>query len=346
LIKIGTQRPSREVWTGLLLSVLIGTLGYGIKLFTKSPIADPLLVSMVLGIISASILGEHDNKLKGGFTLAPAIFIPVGIIFYGAHNLNFVKIAELEKNMIFLLIGVMIVYFTVILFLGRILGQRKQITYLTATGSAICGASAIAVTSPAVDAEPDDVSVSLLSVALAALVGFSIIIPFISSLLNITCRSHCLMSGSVLQFTGLVKISTSLTPFLLKKDLNSPDMISLALSVKAVRYLGLLIAIPLFASLIKRKFYIPWFLWAFLAAGLIGTWIYVSNNGFYKSTLIPYIRPIHYVSWSIAMAAIGLNADFKELLSNNGTKAILMAFAGFMAATLTFLIGFKFFTYF
>lgn len=80
-------------------------------------------------------------------------------------------------------------------------------------------------------------------------------------------------------------------------------------------------------------------MWAFLAAGLIGTWIYSTQGDIFQLKLAQYIQPVHTISWSIAMSAIGLNADVRELFSNNGAKALIMAFAGFIAATLTFLAG-------
>lgn len=334
--------PVKKIRAGLLLAVLLGSAAYVVKHAIKSPIADPLLIAILLGIIVRSILGEQE-KIQPGISFAPAVFIPVGIIFYGAHNLNFAKLMEVESVMIYILIAVMIVYFTVIIVLGKILGQKKEITYLTASGSAICGASAIAVTSPAVDADPDDISISLLSVTVAAFVGFFIIIPFLSALFNLSCNTHCMLSGSILQFTGLVKIANNYVPYL-KSDMTDMDLTSLALSLKAVRYLGLLIVIPLFASLVRKKLYVPWFLWAFLLTGLLGTWIYVTKNAFYTSTVIPLIKPVHDISWSIAMAAIGLNADIKGLLSNNGSKALIMAFTGFLAALLTFYISLYIFT--
>ncbi|MBU2559571.1 hypothetical protein KKA03_01595, partial [archaeon] len=60
---------------------------------------------------------------------------------------------------------------------------------------------------------------------------------------------------------------------------------------------------------------------------------------FYNNSMTPVIKPLYNILWATALAAVGLNADAKELLSNNGTKAILMAFAGFFAATFTFFIG-------
>ena len=41
------------------------------------------------------------------------------------------------------------------------------------------------------------------------------------------------------------------------------------------------------------------------------------------------------------MAAIGLNANVRGMLSMQGSKALLMAFAGFMAAIATFFLGVK-----
>ncbi len=329
----------KGLWMGFLLAVVTGLAGYLFCKMVHSHLLDPLLVALILGIIvNSSINGV--KKLEPGINAASSIFIPIGIIFYGLHNLNFAKLTEVQPVMLILLFVVMLVYFSVILLLGKILGQREQITYLTASGSAICGASAIAVTSPAVKAEPDDISISLLSVAMAAFVGFALVLPFVTALFDLSANNFSLLSGSILQFTGLVKVADTFVAFL-KKDIMAADMLSLALSVKAVRYLALLVAIPLFSSLIKKKFTVPWFLWAFLAAGLSGTWFYTNYGTSFHPVLVSYVKPVHTISWSIAMSAIGMKADARELLSNNGAKALIMAFAGFFAAMVTFLAGLK-----
>jgi uncharacterized integral membrane protein (TIGR00698 family) len=327
----------KQAAAGLMLAILIGAVGYSAKVLTKSHLVDPLLVAMVIGIIVRTGIPD-SRRFSPGFTLAPAIFIPVGIAFYAAKNLNFIKVAKVETKMLILLIVVIAVYFVVILFLGRLLGQRKQITYLTAIGSAICGASAIAISAPAVEAEPDDVSISLVSVALAAFTALYIVLPFPVILFDVSDKVFGLLSGSVLQFTGFVKAATSEITYLMP-EMDPKELVSLSLSVKAARYLGLLAAIPLFASMVRGKVYFPWVLWAFLGAGIIGTGIYAVDRVFYDKTLVPWIVPIYDVSWSMAMAAIGLNADIKKLLSNNGTKALIMAFGGFFAAIAAFFIG-------
>ena len=337
MTKTGLMQLLRNGRYEILLAILVGSTGYGLSLLTGASYADPLVIALCIGILVRTGVGDR-RQLRHGFELASAFFIPVGIVFYAMKNLNFDRLAKVDTAMLILLSLVVLVYFAVILILGRLTGQRRQITYLTATGSAICGASAIAIISPAMEAEPDDISVSLLAVTLVALLGLFTILPFLATLFNLASSTYGILAGAVLQFTGFVKSAVDNVPHL-SRDMPARELASLALSVKAVRYLGLLVAIPLFASLIRKKIHIPRSLWAFLGAGVCGTWIYRHHNGFYLETLTPIITPIFSLSWSIAMAAIGLNADIRQLLSNDGIKAILMAFGGFAAATATFFGG-------
>jgi len=327
----------RAIGPGLSLAAFIGVLAYGLTALLNSPVADPLVIAMVAGVIIRTAIGRQ-TKCHEGFSAAPLICIPAGITFYAVKNLNFVKYAQMEPASIVLAALVVLVYFATILLLGRLLGQKDRISYLTATGSGICGASAIAIASPAVDADSDDISVSILAVTVAALVALFTLLPFVATTVGMTDQTYGLLSGSVLQMTGFVKAAVASLPFL-SRELSDKELASLALSIKAARYLGLLVAIPLFASLTRKRLYIPWVLWLFLGAGLVGTAVYAADKHFYVATLIPVVKPIYGVSWSIAMAAIGLNADVRQLLSNNGAKALIMAFSGCAAAIVTFFVG-------
>ncbi len=327
----------QAIGPGLSLAALIGVSTYGLTALLNSPVADPLVIAMAVGVIIRTAVGRQA-KCHDGFAAAPLICIPAGITFYAVKNLNFVKYAQMPPASIVLAALVVLVYFATILLLGRLLGQKDRISYLTAAGSGICGASAIAIASPAVDADSDDISVSILAVTVAALVALFTLLPFVATTVGMTDQTYGLLSGSVLQMTGFVKAAVASLPFL-SRELSDKELASLALSIKAARYLGLLVAIPLFASLTRRRLYIPWVLWLFLGAGLLGTAVYAADKQFYVTTLIPTIKPIYGISWSIAMAAIGLNADVRQLLSNNGAKALIMAFSGCIAAIVTFFVG-------
>jgi uncharacterized integral membrane protein (TIGR00698 family) len=323
----------------LILAAIIGAGGYGIHILVNSPLIDPLVVSLILGIMVRALFPDIGD-IEGGLSLPTRVFIPIGLVLYSAHNLNFTRFAEVHLDMAILLLLVMAVYFLSIIISGRVLGQKREITYLIANGSAICGASAIVITSPAVDAEPDDVSISLLSVTITAMTALFIIFPFIATISGMTDRSYGILSGMVLQFTGFIRIAVGNIPYL-ERVMSGEGLLSLALSVKAVRYLGLLISIPIFASMIKGRFQIPLVLWIFLIPGIAGTLISRYDEYLYSEIMIPFIRPVHVVSWSIALSAIGLNADIRGLFSNNGAKALIMAFTGFFSAMVVFFIGYN-----
>lgn len=336
-MELGIMGVFREGRPSILLSILIGVCGYGLTRLFPFGYSDPLIFALIIGIIVRTAIGDRGS-LNYSASVATSLFIPIGIVFYAFKNLHAPTFVKVETGMIILLAVVVAVYFGGILLLGKLMGQRRQITYLTATGSAICGASAIAIVAPAVEAEPDDVSISLLAVFLAALVGLFTALPFLGTLFDLTSRTYGILAGSVLQFTGFVKAAVDSVPYL-TKDIPQAELVSLSLSVKAARYLGLLIGIPLFASLIRKKLYFPWQLWLFLGSGLAGTMICSLNELFYYETLLPLVAPAYDISWSVAMAAIGLNADVTRLLSNNGIKALGMAFGGFFLATITFFLG-------
>ena len=331
----------RNNYLAVLLVILIGICSYFLSFFVVVGIADPLIISLVIGLV-LNIIIPNKRFLKQGIEKLPFLFISIGIMFYGLRNLNFLTVREINPYYVVLLIAVMLTYYFSSIFLGRILGLKKEITYLTATGGAICGASAITVTAPAVEADSDDISISLISVFLAAVFGLFILLPLLAVSANFSNEAYALLSGTVMQFTGFVKASINIMPPL-ESVLHADEIMKFALSIKAFRYLGLLIAIPLFASLIKGKVFLPWYLGAFLGAGILGTMSVYYQNQFYIDNISYLIKPTYNILWSIALATIGLNANTKKLFSNSGIKAIVVAYLSFLCAVGAFFIGFKLF---
>ncbi len=324
--------------SGIILASLIGIFGFFICEKIDYAAANPLLVSLCLGILTRAILKRNilsDNE----FNLAVRFFIPVGIFFYGLSNLNFVTVTKLDIKNICLLIIVLSAYFLSVLITGKILRQKKSITYLTSSGSAICGASAITITSSAIKADSRDISVSILSVAMAGLFATFILVPFCGSFFNMYNDVYAVFAGSVLQFTGFVKSAAADVPFL-RKQIQDDTMISLALAVKTTRYFALIISIPVFASLTKRKIVIPATIIIFLCAGFAGTLLSIYSGGYYNSHILEIVKNVYYILWSIAMASVGLDTDIREFLSDAGTKGIIMAFSGSISACGAFIAGY------
>lgn len=323
----------RQSWGGIFLAIIVGVIAMAIKDYFISikspavPMLDTLIIALVIGAIIRSFI-KFNEKFTAGFKITPLLFIPFGVIFYGAVNLNFPQFVSVEPGFIFVIVIIFIVYLASTFFLSSLFGINDKTSYLVATGSAVCGASAIAITTNAIDAEPDDVSNSLMSIFVSALLGIFVVLPFVAIVLNYNGFDYAVMAGALLQFTGFVKAAVLNLPASVSGGENLSE---LALSIKAIRYVGLLIMIPVFSSIVKKKFHVPWYLWAFLAAGIIFSFV-PSIHDKYKDS---FSNILNYL-WSIAMAAIGLNANIKSLFSKTGVKVFAVSFISFLITTAVF----------
>lgn len=313
----------KQSWKGVLIAVIIGIVSVLISEFSKISILDPLLLAMIIGIVIRSNI-QFESEYLRGFNITPLLFIPCGIVFYGAVNLNFRRVATVDSRYLISLFIIFVAYMVSVLLLAKLLKLKKKVAYLVASGSAICGASAIVITSKSIDADPDETSISLVSVFVSAVLGLVVLLPFLGKIFSVVGKDYGVFAGSVLQFTGFVKAAV----LELSKEARS-----LALSVKAVRYLGLIIIIPLFASLVKRKLHVPWYLWAFLGSGLLFTFMPQLAK-----VLNPVLKRILKVLWSIAMGSIGLNATLEFLYSKEGLKVFIVSFVSFLVAISVFII--------
>ncbi len=320
------------------VSLIIGTFAVFIRSSSGWSILDPLVVALLLGMGVRSFL-----KLPEGFGSAvirsARLLLPVGIPFYAYKNLNFVRgFSDSDFQSIMIIACVLLTYFLVIILLGRILGGDKRVCYLTAVGSAICGASAIAITAGAIKSRSNDVSVSIAAVCFCGLAGTFLLLPFLATVLCLNAESYGLFAGSVLQITGFVKAAVSNVPFL-EGRMDSDALINYSMAVKAFRYFALIIAVPVLASLARGRFCLPLELWLFFAAGAIGTFVYAFNSELYEASLTTVVKPSYSYIWAAAMAGVGLNADLRNFISADGIRTLILAALAMVAASAVFLAG-------
>ena len=318
----------KEQILGVGLAVVLGGTAILIKHFTKNTLFDPLFVALVLGIILRSAV-RFKEKTKKGLNSVAMLFIPVGAVFYGAVNLNFERISQVEIEYVFPIVVSFLVYIVSILLLSSWMKLKEKVTYLITAGSAICGASAIAITAGTIDAKPNEISKSLIAVFGAALVGFFLILPLTSKILQLTIIEKGVLSGAILQFTGFVKAAGAGLPERIQ---------NIALSVKAARYLGLVFLMPLFSSFVRKKFHIPWFIIAFLLAGAAFSYMPAVAE-----VVRPTFKTILTILWSSAMGAIGLNAEIKDLFTKEGAKIFLVCLISFVLAMGIFILNIRMF---
>jgi uncharacterized integral membrane protein (TIGR00698 family) len=330
----------QEILPGLLLIVCLGLAAYFISRLHSS--LDALFLAIIMGIATRTLIGAAPRLLPGA-QWGVKVFIPVGIIFYGV-NLDFSKLYNLPFTTMLITLMCMGIFFILIYWLRGAWNLPSKISELIASGSAICGASAIAVLSPSVDAEPEDTSVSLLVITAAGLLGV-MVYPLLKELFGMSDATYAVLSGSTLHQTGLVRIAVS--------SLDS-ETANLGMAVKTLRII-MLAPIALVTGILhsRRSEMAPieaeggetkrsgeqrlsalrrvWFLLPFILVGLLISFVPASRD------FLLNFKPWATILFSMALASIGFMVQIESVLTA-GSKPLIIGLIGWIGVFVFFVL--------
>lgn len=313
---------------GFLLAIALGLSASWVAGLNKA--MDALVVGIVFGMLARAAVGERKILLPG-LDFAPKVFIPLGIILYGV-NMEFHKLASVQAiAWLQLLVGIVIVFWVVI-YVGSRLGLSDKTSLLIGMGTSICGASAIVLASPVVEAEKEDTGMSLLVITILGFLGVAFY-PAIQSFLSMSWQSYALFCATTLHQTGFVKMAASAL---------SKECLDLAVCIKMARtatIIPILLGISWYAVYLKvskgmkARFGVPWFLWGFLLVGLIFS--FSPQIGQYSKVVKPW------ASWAFifALTSIGLGVDIKKTIIAL-PKPILLGTIAWLSIIALFFFGY------
>lgn len=318
---------------GLLLCASIALPAY--ELSRYHPSLDALAISLILGILLRNVLGPMV-AIQPGVRLTTLVFIPAGVVLYGSR-LNLLTFTELPVYSTIVVIAGMAAFFMVIMIAGRALGIDRNTGMLIASGTAICGASAIAVLSPIMGSRSRETSMALIVITTVGLGGV-MVYPLIADTLAMSPEAFGFFSGATLQQTGIVKLAAAHM---------GDEAVNMAVTVKMVRVAMLApLTIFLAAALLKtdespttghrhtlnlalkRVWFIPFF---------VAVALYFS---FYEPAagLKNDIEPLATICLSLALASIGLTVDF-DSIRTKGPRPLLIGLFGWLAVSALLLLA-------
>jgi len=289
-------------FSGLTISLVIAVIAF--ILSYVHPTFDALAISIILGMLFSNIL-EDRNFLNNGIDLAIKIFLPVGIALYGAQ----LSIRDIDLAMTPLVFLTFIAMFTLVYFIAKWFGLRKNIRILLATGMSICGASAIAIVSPLIKSDSEETSISLIVVMIYGLFGM-IAYPVFANYFDIGIKEFAFITGTTLPMIGQIKVAASAY---------GTECVTIALKYKLLRmsFLIFLVTLTVFLSREKdRRIYIPWFIAVFVLLA-------IAVNIFKLGRFSDISAPISRFSLATALAAIGMSVDF-ESITEEGIKPLII----------------------
>lgn len=233
-------------------------------LFCLSPWGSPP-IALALGLVLAFTVGSPFPELNGKPT---KYLLQVSVVLLG-FGMNLAAVLKAGKD------GVLFTIVTIFgtLALGYVVGKALKVdgktSSLISSGTAICGGSAIAAVAPAINAESDQISVSLGTVFVlnsVALFAF----PIFGHLLGMTQSQFGVWSAIAIHDTSSVVGAAGTY---------GPEALAIATTVKLARALWIAPVALIFAyiyrdkaSVAKTKVAIPWFIFLFLGATIVRTY--------------------------------------------------------------------------
>jgi uncharacterized integral membrane protein (TIGR00698 family) len=152
---------------------------------------------------------------------------------------------------------------------GKALAVREKTSALISSGTAICGGSAIAAVGPAINAEPEEMSVSLGTVFILNSIAL-LLFPLLGHAFGLTQDQFGIWSAIAIHDTSSV-VGAS--------QAYGPQAMAVATTVKLARALWIAPIALLFAYLYRKKdaaskakVSIPWFIFLFVAAAAVRTY--------------------------------------------------------------------------
>ena len=334
---------------GVILAFVLYTLSQGfnniigIELleYDKSPISTAM-IAILLGMFFGNTFKVRDSFQKG-LDFTREYILKFGIICLGIQLKPF-EFLDFGKIAIPLIIVCIVSVLIVIKLLIKKLKIPTRMAYLISIGSTVCGTTAIMATAPVIKANKSEVSYAIANITLFGILSM-LLYPYFA---NIYFNGEPLLVGLFLGTSIHETSQVAAAGLIYEQQFNSPETLNIATVTKLIRNTFLIIMIPLFAFLYNRgrtkeKDYsitgiFPYFVLGFVGMIIlrnIGDEVYYLNSHWFE--IIDYIKLSSKIFLTMAMAAIGLSTNLKDI-KNMGYKPFIVGFIAMLTVGIVCII--------
>ena len=140
-------------------------------------------ISLFLGVILALVYKVPEDFFTKKYG---SKILQTGIVFLGG-SLSLGTVYETNSDFFLWISFYVLVAFGAVIFLGKILGVSEKLSFLLASGTAVCGGTAIASVAPTIRAQPEDLTTAITIVFLLNAIAV-LFFPLSNSLLDLGDR--------------------------------------------------------------------------------------------------------------------------------------------------------------
>ena len=277
-------------------------------------------ISLFLGISLALIYKVPEDFFTKKYG---SKILQTGIVFLGG-SLSLGTVYETNSDFFLWISFYVLIAFGAVIFLGKILGVSEKLSFLLASGTAVCGGTAIASVAPTIRAQPEDLTTAITIVFLLNAIAV-LFFPLSNSLLDLGDRQFGAWAAFAIHDTASVVGAASSV---------SEISVEVAATLKVARTIWI-VPLVIFSAWIYRSknesFGLPLFVVFFILAT-------VFNSVFQPNEITTeYLKLINRICLLIGLFCIGTQIS-KESLSQLKFKPIALASIVWLAIIPTSLI--------
>jgi uncharacterized integral membrane protein (TIGR00698 family) len=314
----------RENWVGILIAFAIASAAHFLgKLI---PVVGGPVLGITLGILVTSVW-KLPGAARKGIKFTSKYILQMAVVLLG-FDMNAGSVIRVGRQSLLVIALTLSAAFLTAFLVGKLLQINKKLTTLIGVGTAICGGSAIAAASSAINANDEDISYSISTIFLFNVIAV-FLFPLIGHLLGLSDTGFGMWAGTAINDTSSVvaagySFSNAAGNFATIVKLTRSLMIvpvTLALAYLASRDMQS----QKNFSFIKV---FPWFVLGFLAAAII------NSAGWFPAEITAKLAQAGKFLIIMAMAAIGLNTSIQGFIKA-GPRALFLGAATWSAVMIS-----------
>lgn len=299
----------------VLLALSLG-LGSALLAHRLVPQVGVLTWAVALGVV-ASNLGVVPATAAQSLGRITRRLLRVGIVLLG-FSVSFTSIVALGLPLIGLVAVTLVSTLLVTTWLGRRLGLGHSRALLIGTGTAICGASAIAAMEEAAEASEEDVTAAIAMVTLFGTIAL-VALPLLQAPLGLGGRELGIWAGASVHEVGQVvaaaspagaaAVATAVVVKLTRVVMLAPVVATVS-AVRRLRSAG---------APTSRTPLLPLFVVGFLAC------VGLRTVGAVPEGMLPWISPLQVAALGAALFGMGASVRLSSLLRGSGPVVVASA---------------------
>lgn len=355
-----TAEAAASLRPGYLLVAVLTAAAFGLQYLPVWPfqvvsggtIKHPVSAAILAILIGATVrnLLPLGDRFKAGCRKIVKKSIPIAIVLMGL-GLNLTQVASVGLPALGITVASTVLALFVAIACGRALKLGQRMSLLIGAGTAICGNSAIVAVAPLIDAEDEDLALSIGTINLFGLLTM-LACPVLGKLIGMSSDTYGIWAGTSIHAVPQVVAAG----FAFDGDAGTVataiKLVRVALLAPMVMVLTVMYARNRAARpdgggqlIVHYARLVPWFVWGFAAAsilctlGLIPTLQFAPTGLFEESQALSLQVVAQFagkVLLTLAMAAIGLEVNVRALASVSARAVLagLLATIGLMVGSL------------